>query len=565
MSAIGDYIYYSYFSYEKGYKSKNAPDRNFTKAFNAYKVFNEKITDIRKTFQNLGNRKMAKSYQKLLNMYSGGKAKKSKKQKIEQYLANNLQQQLGHQIPYVDLTKMNVDAPISALNAKYAETLTNFKYKASDRVTFVNNLNELLRVAKSNKPLIESVMTGKNPVESLENRIKMLDNLIKKLDVKKTNFLDGYTGLKNTAEYKALKRLDELFKDGGSISGFHTKETKSSGILQEVRHLLNTIVLPPSAEIGAVTEYVAFDIAMCASKIGGKTIIKNLSEGVIGGEKTQTAFKADSIADIDSFLNQNKQYKFLNIDGTGYIVTNTPLKEKIDVSILVGDAGEQEELNVSIKNTSTPVIHFIKDGSLWNMIANENYNDFINHYINVVAPKVNKKMNFQAFGSEKEKYGANHVMTYDFEKAVKENGGRYELAEKAMNQLVIAKALAGYNITKVSNGKTNLMKMPNYLAVFDSYQGTNEWLVTAMKDMYKYFMNSEKSIVISQNKATGTKQNTTNPFPDSAQTLMGPSYMGENGWEWSQDESVIQARIAKTLSFLHQRKIDVYMKTASLR
>lgn len=562
MSAIGDYIYYSYFSYAKGYKSKNAPDRNFTKAFDAYRVFNEKITDIRKTFQNLGNRKMAKSYQKLLNMYSGKKVKGKKKENIEKYLADHLEKQLGHKIPHVDLTRMNVDAPISALDAEYAETLTNFKYEASDRVTFVNNLKELLHVAESNKPLIESVMTGKKPIESLENRIKILKNLIDKLDIKKTKFLDGYTGLKNTAEYKALKRLDELFEDDGSISGFHTKETKSSGILQEVRHLLNIIVLPPNAEIGTVTEYVGFDIAMYAGKIGGKTIIKNLSEGVIGGEKTQTAFKADSIADIDSFLKQNKQYKFLNIDGTGYIVTNTPLQEKIDVSILVGDAGDQEELNVSMKNTSTPVIHFIKDGSLWNMIANENYNDFINHYINVVAPKVNKKMAFQSFGSEGPKGG-----TYIFNprQVVKENGGRYELAEKAMNQLVIAKALAGYNITKVSNGKTNLMKMPNYLAVFDSYQGTNEWLVTAMKDMYKYFMNSEKSIIISQNKATGTKQNTTNPFPDSAQAVMGSSYMGENGWEWSQDENVIQARIAKTLSFLHQRKIDVYMKTASLR
>ncbi len=106
------------------------------------------------------------------------------------------------------------------------------------------------------------------------------------------------------------------------------------------------------------------------------------------------------------------------------------------------------------------------------------------------------------------------------------------------------------------------MKMPNYLAVFDSYQGTNEWMVKSMQDIYNYFVNSDKGIIISQNNQD---QNTTNPFPIKASVLMGPSYKGENGQEWSQQESVIKSRIASTLNFMHQRKLDVYMKKALLR
>lgn len=571
MSAIGDYIYYTYFCYQKGYAAPGSPNRNFTKAFNAYKVFNDKIRDIDKQFQSLGDSKTAYEIQQTLNMYTGSKADSSKRLELQKYLKDNLEQQLKHSPPVIDLSQMTMDAPVTQLlNKKYQGALYNFKRGVMTRDEFINNLKLLLKVVEENKELVASVMTGKTPLESLENRITILKKILRMVSesVKKNDdlFVNTYPNLKkNTAEYKALQQLDKLFNGGKTtIKGFHTEHTKGSDLLHQIRHLLNTIVLTPFSAKGFNTEFVWFDIFMMIGSIGGKRIVKTCSD-VIGNKSSQTAFKANVVIDANEFLTQNTSYKFLNDDASsGYIVTNQPLAEKTDITFVVEDmSGKYQNIDVSVKNTSKPIFYFTSQSSLWNMIANENYNDFVNHYINVVAPKVNSTQNFLAYPSEKIKDPSiGHTYTADWGKIVKETGNRYELAEKAMNRLVVAKAVAGYNITKVNSSTKQIetMKIPNYLSVFDGERNIYEWRVIAMSDLYNNFIKTDSNdIIISKNGNNG--KNTVNPFPDSVQEMMGDSYMDG---QRTQEEAVIQRRIARSLSYIHNRKLDVYMKTASL-
>lgn len=593
MSAIGNYIYYTALWYLKGdprlgkregwnkdLLSDIPSDRNFIKLRQSRAVFEQTKSNIRNAFMGKGDRQLAISYAAVLNIYTGKQSVGHKnlvaetKTKIEKILKNKFDGALNQ----VNLDKMtlkyshydsnivktdNQGGLIEMMNVKdeIKILLREAKNKTITKEKFTKALEALDNLISDEgyrRQIQQAIMNTDRAAQILDQRIAALKKALQVLNAQKVEDLYQYadkeeSGYSLTQLKNAWNTINNMFASGTS-EGFHTAQASGSSIMQEVRTLLNYLVLPNSALIGAVTEEATLATVIANESIGKYTVLKELSK-VVGNENSRAAAKADSLVYVENpdDLMKNFGYKYEEIDGTGFYVEASPRQNKVDVTIMLEDPNTKEKkvMDISVKHAGgSDVLTFVSNGSLWNMIAQENYNDFVNHYINITAPKANynETYSWNTFNNTNERKNAVSLVSK-----------YYGAAESTMNQLVKAKAVAGYNLTRSTDGKIQQMKMPNYLNIYSTTYGG--WLTYTMNDIYNYFIgadtyeNGKNQGFIIVGSGGKNSKHTVNPFLGMQAPMAAPVH----------DEAVIKRRIAGLLYTLHQRKITVYTTIPRLR
>ncbi len=316
--------------------------------------------------------------------------------------------------------------------------LKKIKTKQKQKNIQVQNiLNHIQMIEKYREQLAKGVLQNQNiTVEKIDSVLKNIKNNFSAL-LKETQNLD--------LGRKAKSKISNMQKD--ELKGFFTLDnTGTSDLITDINSLINEIKGPSINQIkGDLAELIVGSINIAEllrnhtfSEIQN-TLLDNI--GVVGDKRSPI------VIDLDNFVAGkhlgnilSKDYKMDDINLT--LRSKGLSQDKIDVEITV----LEKPIKASVKNVNLQThrnINIASSGSLLAMIQHHNENQFINHYLNIMAQHPKKVVGFK----EKTKNGEESKMYKKYKALVPgaqelQKSRRY--AQIAMGMTMLYSSLVGY-------------------------------------------------------------------------------------------------------------------------
>jgi len=551
MSAIGDYIYYTYQDYVSGAVPPESDFKNALRHGDATKAFNQKMQRVRSHMQTLGDIETAQQLQNLYNMYSGTQS--SNKDNISQQDVK-VQQQINKAVQKTfkenkisselfNIKDLTLKSPLSVIksNQEFTNGIEHLKKNASVEKDLLDDLQNLLDIATKYKPLIESNTQNVIMNDNVTKRLVMLQQLIYKMQHATEDTLKAWesTLSDKQKEYlvgeKALQNAINWYHNNQSAlsTGLHSYNTGDKGgnnIWNNISVLARSIITASSGRVGEIIELILPIIPTMAIRQAGYQI-QNPKQ--LGNLKSANVIAYKPVnSELITFYNAHYKIALPNKEGV-YIAQNET-DGKVDVSFdLVDNEGNVKPINISAKYTSGNDFKILTGGVMYDLVALENQRDFVNHYINIMAPKFEK-------GGTKGKAAV--VNSQDS-------------AKEAMYSLLLAKALAGYNTLGYSSATNSIERQleVNYSIIYSKKQGS--WIVEPESVLYQTLLNNPSAVNITGESNTKYLKD-LQPFPNTIVQITKD--VGND------KKQIIKGRIAKTINFLHAQKLNLKVKMSAL-
>ena len=401
MSAIGDYVHYSSQGYAKYgiAKSGDIPKKD-TYIFTKFKQ--KFLRDIKAEENKAMSAAERKLLQRKINMILNPNVDRSQ--------TNNMIAQIQNELERFAIEQAQKSGSNALVNFSTGDVSLQRAqaYVLSQKAKILSLID-----AESNKMSVTR--------EKIESRIKNIQDLAKLIK----NNTD-----KITVE-KQIKDITEQYKniiaDTANLRG-----TKQLALTQDVKSLAQQIDMLLAAFDGTTVNNIIkgdfFEYLTALTPLVGQQIATDeLSETLKKFAATKVGDMRSTV-DIDtSYFDKSIDFKALAIDNKGWkyskdgqiFGTIMPTQEKIDVKL----SWQGRTVPTSIKNVNLSSgfdVHVVSNTSLLYLIQDANSDDFINHYLNVVAK---------------------HNDSYRFDQYI--STALYRQAQSAMKLLVLHRALTG--------------------------------------------------------------------------------------------------------------------------
>ena len=514
MSAIGNYIHRSL----KGYMGDIANDKGkrtpyFNTAKEAYqKKRNEIKSQIKMEKVDKTLEKQAKQLENMLNVFlhqnnSPDAALKSEyEQQLQKFNDTVLMTEYPQYVAKYFLQVENKSINHKRLTTKIGEINMNTNKPGIeiDRI-----LKKLELINRNIKEATKKGRIGKNSIEELEKQYNdlqtMFDNIPKKSGQKSLN-------KKNNMEF--FTQLNLLIN-----------KVEFSNELNYARGRVLELFVP--FFVNYINQTVENKIAFTLSKQqGGKS-----SKSLPGLSQANFAQNIDLTQVIDM-----KAGKIIEDKNAKFIASiKIPTEDKVDFYLAVNgkDIGFSAK-NYAVSSPDFSGISLVKGQSLLTLLQNENDENFVNHYLTLIQPLDTKGV----------RNGRQKIKTCQ---------SQYN---KLVYQLLLLKALTGYNVLKYNEDKNNLITTDaaQFLIINDSAAGKNNNIkVLSTKRLMNKILKTFKSI------------DTASPVSLSVGSKIGYDYnsfasftLQSNSYDINSQS--VEERITDILMQAHAQKIHMSLK-----
>lgn len=399
----------------------------------------------------------------------------------------------------------------------------------------------------------------------------------------------GFMNAIHSIDYSNFEGLHNTTADRKKMYGNPNKKIQGAPILSNIVSLINILQTPPPSTLGTLAEAsVEVLINRLPSYLNASL---NASANVVGGDKVRYIVPKEQLMSDILHTTIKEEYKSYYKDdkgkiiedktdsGVSYRITGYKIQPKADVVFSYKTKeGKLVTSGVSVKrSTYGNIIHFLKDGNMYNLISSNNEENFINHYINIMAPHYADYKNSRSIVTkrfhkdEKGNYTDKNVVTTAGKLARQDNLIIRNAREKyaATMQLVMATNAMFGNRRKVYNPVNSFTRdSVNYLAIFVNNNNDLDkgyWYVKTVSDIYKNLININNSpIIVTSSKTNNSRYGKLSPF--GMNDFGGVNYFARPPvtGDVAKVNQVIADRISKTLAVLHKQKITVYMQNTAL-
>jgi len=445
MSAIGDYVHWSYSGYvEKRGAQKNPYFSGYKSALtNRENHFNQWV----QKQENKAIKDLEKETQKSLNLLKGFKENKGNRSQVEDNqmamaLLNDLWNELDTKYLKVDKVAAAALGLIDA--GGFGSGATNIGKNTFTQQATTGNINNqienllnttLLEINNSINQLSTKQQVNMSTIQkSVEKTQKNITNFMSNLQQK--GRIMGSNGQKETAQ-----QIEKIFKDIKNV--IQNNEGLNEAI--NIEGLLNSLVLGLSA--GMTANQYKGDISEALISVMGKRMagvaLKSAnstikSAAVTGQQRSARGLNTNYfVSDVD-WNTALKDETYIRPYGE-FIVSAKAVQDKMDVQISLED---NSTMNISVKNYSSKILQkgiTNESASFLTLIQNENKNNFINHYLNLNSVTGKGRSSLAASATEVNNF---------------------------LRKIIVAKLIAGYNTTTGLGNQT--MTEVNVFTVFNS-------------------------------------------------------------------------------------------------
>lgn len=385
-------------------------------------------------------------------------------------------------------------------------------------------------------------------ITNIESRLK---DLVRSIEIKGVDNKD-----KNFSSEDYLKSvLDEacgdVIKNIGFISKNPTKGDYSAvtSLKADINKLL--VIIKGSGLAGAAGQYLEEESALILEYLitgqlkegmknfktsvgamgdsGISTVVGSTGTSSVGYKFADSDGNNNFIKGFDKYLSDMGSFISKNYKENDFQITKKVVKDKVDVSITQNENGEEAIRNFSVKNynpESIYDIHLVSSTPLLYLLQNENENNFVNHYLNIVLPHYHKN---------------DKRSPVDETPTVRNTYDLYDTAINIVKQMVLVKALTGIGTLNEEGSRP----VADYFLVNDNSTGkvhiyaVDELIADAIEHQLFFYKTKVKN---------GKKMETTdftglNRFVKSDS---GKFYSGRAG----------VTRIYQVLGALHRQKVE---------
>ena len=578
MSGIGDYIYFLNRSYEEG----SLPPLNGGVFVNAIKqreamrAFQEKQIEINNMIRiNRAatiNKKNENEVTKLLNMSHGVMQGKIDVNKIQNQTEKDImirfkaifeQEMIANGFGMIAENKGGYFSPYHGLNKSdylsyfdkklpHVYELTAEEQKTADQwAATVEKLIQLIDSTDKDALKYLKLATGQNDeymehfktnLNSIQKLLKDLGNQITSIDDFK--YLDPTTGTSAlTAEKKKILKWIQDFNNN-TTQGFGMNKDNDT-FLNSVRYVSHLLYNPSNIAIAKVTEIA--DGSLMAAIIG-KTAeeVKKESDKIFTGTKTSKLYvkKEDLTPELSKKVFTDKKKETIPIKFNGKemaVVSIGATQDKADITIK-SEIPEFKKYNggISTKWSETADhISLLTKGNLYTLIANDNNNNFITHYLNVFAPKVNHLYSDNNYKPK--------IATWPNAPAEVAKQG-----SESMVSLLTYRAATGEGVFKGNDINKN--RSAQYLHAFIG----GKWYVASLYDVLYRAMNNDNANI--QLSLTGTNRSYSKNYRANIFNKNILPYSLEKTVQGHDMVGVIRRRINATVNYVHNTKVSLGIK-----
>ena len=434
MSAIGDYIHRSL----KGYMAEGG-DRPpyFNTATETYKKKKAEIkSQIKMETIDETLEEQAKQLENMLNEFlhqnssSDAALKSEYKQQLQEFNDTVLMTEYPQYVAKYFLQVENKSINRKRLTTKIGEINMNTNKQGIeiDRI-----LKKLELINRNIKEATKKGRIGKNSIEELEKQYNDLQTMFNDI---KTKLQEDNPGIKSFNKKNNMEFFTQL--------NLLINKVEFSNELNYARGRVLELFVP--FIVNHINQTVENKIAFTLSKQqGGKS-----SKSLPGLSQANFAQNIDLTQVIDM-----KAGKIIEDKNAKFIASiKIPTEDKVDFYLAVNgkDIGFSAK-NYAVSSPDFSGISLVKGQSLLTLLQNENDENFVNHYLTLIQP----------LDTEGVKNGQQRIKTHQ------------SWYNKLVYQLLLLKALTGYNVLKYDEDKNSLITTDTaqFLIINDSAVGKN--------------------------------------------------------------------------------------------
>ncbi len=564
MSAIGDYIYYTARDYEKGVSPPNLYNTAL-KQSDAIKVFQAKkyelashfVTGRQNQVKNKENAKDVAYYLNLANAYltSNQRDTFSFKSADEANLIKNFTKAFENQMQKENISSDYYQS-MSTFNALISQGEKElYDLSKVEEKTTEDWQNILKRIDKlfsdTDKQAVKYVKgtMGKSDISYLQNNIKQLINLLEQgsriTEKKILSFQQANGNPIGKKEQEQLKKWIRRLKSGNSSFGAKTKDADSE-VFHELRYLSH-ILSAPSTQIYAKVGEIFTGAMKGILAFGSAEMVEKYCDDIFSGTKMGSLYvKKAELGDIRAREFYELQKKNPELVKTFFNDKHEEIavfhirqsQNKADVTIPIYENGVKRTEGTSVKVTSANEIKGITQGVFYNLIANDNQNNFINHYINIFAPKVT-----QPYLDDNNRGSIISL--------AKQDSATAKVGNEAMRGLLLYRGFTGENIAKMNNNSAQ------YLSIYR--QGIGWDFVTFFDLFYQEYISTQGTFTDLGISITGRNASDARLYNANIFALNILPY-DEQKYYSDKIASIIRTRVNQTLDKIHQAKVTLVLK-----
>lgn len=464
MSAIGDYVHWSYAGYVKEQGAQKTP------YFSSYKnALSNRENHFYQWIQKQENKAiedLERETQQSLNLLKSFKENKGNISQVENSeMAMALLEDLWNELDTKYLKVDKIAAAASGLlDSGGFGSGTNVGNKTFYQQATTSNINSQI------ESLLNNVLSGINDSVSkifTEQNLntQKIDAIISKTKQKIDTFMSNLQQkgkiIGSNGQKATVQQLDKIFKE--LKNAIQTNDKLNESI--DIEGLLNELAIGLSGGLtsnqykGDISEALISIIARRMAGVSLQSVDTAIKDAIVTGQQRSSRGidTTKFVSDVD--WNQTLADKKYVLPFGDFIVSAEAVQDKVDVQISLENGSS---LNISAKNYNPKTLKkgvTNESASFLSLIQNENQNDLINHYLNLNAVTGKGRNSLMASAEEVNDY---------------------------LRKVTVAKLISGYNtITGLDNSK---MKEVNVFAVFNSKDYTVKFY--NMKDILDGVFNS---------------------------------------------------------------------------
>lgn len=514
-SAIGNYIHRSL----QGYRAEGGDSPPyFNTATEAYKKKKAEINrqikmeQIDKDLEN-----QAKELENMLNEFlhqnsSFDAALKSEyKQQLQEFNDTVLMTEYPQYVAkyFLQVESKSID------NKKLTTKIDEINMNTNKPGIEIDRISKKLELINRNiKAATKKGRIGKNSIEELKKQYNDLQTMFNDIQ---TKLQENNPGIKSLNKKKNMEFFTQL--------NLLINKVEFSNELNYARGKTLELFVP--FIVNHINQTVKNKIAFTISKQQGGKDSKSLP-GLSQANFAQNIDLTQVIGTKAGKTIEDKNAKFI-------ASIKIPTEEKVDFYLAVGgkDIGFSAK-NYAVNSPDFSGISLVTGQSLLTLLQNENDENFVNHYLTLIQP----------LDTEDVQNGQQRIKTHQF------------WYNKLVYQLILLKALTGYNVLKYDTDKNNLITTDTaqFLIINDSAAGKNNNIkVLSTKRLINKILETFNSIgtanpvSLSIGSKTGYDYNSFASF-----TLQSDPY-DINGW-------TVEKRITDILIKAHAQKIHMSLK-----
>lgn len=494
--AIGNYVHY----YARNYKEHGTT----TKGKNTYQSNKEAIrtkamAELKK--QNI-SQKTIKEMEAFLNyIYKSDAAKSALTKPSDTFYTKEFQEREEELLKLItdkivsEYPKIRVDADTrNVIGNKPDPTTSSLKKirvkKEQHNVQVQNIVNKIQTIEKYREQLAAGIVSNDNI---------QLSDLNKKILAIKNNLIDVLKSANNLDLGRKGKYKISSF-DKSMFSGTLSLDAAASNLVDDINKLITKIKGPPINKLkGDLEELIVGSLNIAEIlKSNADIAIKEELFKVVGNDRSRRNIDLSNFAESEYLLNKLSKDYIIDDEMSLTIRSRGSSQDKVDVVLRM----DEKDINASVKNfklnsSNAGTIDINSSASFMAMIQDENDDQFVNHYLNLMARHTYKTKFKKAEG----------LLTGDDSRIdySQKNAARVEMGLR-----MLYKSLVGYNnaggkagVFIVNNNRTGEVTIVNMTKVLDVIISNNMKKEQKLLEGCKILYNKNKDFVF-QNKFADT-------------------------------------------------------------